>query len=358
MKRLFTLILTAILMLSVLSGCGDPASAPETTGTQTTAPETVSESIPETAPETVPETIPEPTQSPEEEKALKIIIVGNSHGNDTFWLLHEVFNDQMPEQEVVLGALYYSGCTVSKHVKFAMEDQYVYDFHRNEDGTWETMNEANIDAGLRNQAWDIVLFQGGRGDTDNEYNLTGRRALEKIVSDRVRQPYQMMWQITWPSPNDPMFFSPDYRVQPPAGWVEYLQTNFGHDPYNQFKIMTGKAVEYLVEDETYEKVICAGAGVMHAHAAQGVPQAQLWRDYTHLSDYGRLITAYCFYAQLTGNAVTEVGIDKIPASLRQKYTRNEGDLIITEEMKQVIIAAANHALEDPWAVYAGANQGA
>lgn len=354
MKRLFTLILTAILMLSVLSGCGDPASAPETTGTQTTAPETVSESIPET----VPETIPEPTQSPEEENVLKIIVVGNSHSNDTFWLLHEVFNDQMPEQEVVLGALYYSGCTVSKHVKFAMEDQYVYEFHRNEDGTWETMKEANIDAGLRNQAWDYVLFQGGRGDTANEYNLTGRRALENIVSDRVPQPYKMLWQITWPSPNDPMFFSPDYRVQPPAGWVEYLQSNYDHDPFKQFDIMTGKAKEYLLEDETYEKVICAGAGVMYAHAVLGVPQAELWRDYTHLSDYGRLITAYCFYAQFTGNPVTEVGIDVIPASLRQAHFRSQGDLIVTEEMKQVIIAAANHALEDPWAVYEGANQGA
>ena len=89
---------------------------------------------------------------------------------------------------------------------------------------------------------------------------------------------------------------------------------------------------------------------MYAHAVLGVPQLELWRDYTHLDDYGRLIAAYTFYAQLTGKEVTQINLDKIPASLRHRYTRSEGDLIITEEMKQVIIGAANAAREDPWTV--------
>lgn len=324
MKRLLCLLLTVLMVLAAFSGCGDRTASPESTQA------------------------PTPTQSPEDEKALKILVIGNSHGNDTFWLLHEVFADQMPEQEVVLGALYYSGCSVTKHVKFATENQYVYDFHRNSDGTWETMSETNMETALRNQAWDIIVFQGGRGDQDKEYNLSGRRTLEQYVSERVVQPYKMMWHITWPSPEEPTFFDPSYRVQPPSGWVEYLQTNYDHDTFKQFTYMTDKAKEYLIPDETYEKVICSGAGIMHAHAASGVPQLELWRDYTHLSDYGRLIAAYSFYAQITGNAVTEINLEKIPASLRQKYARAEGDLIITEEMKQVIIAAANHALEDAW----------
>jgi hypothetical protein len=51
-----------------------------------------------------------------------------------------------------------------------------------------------------------------------------------------------------------------------------------------------------------------------------------------------------------GNActVSEINIDVIPAALRQKRFRGEGDLIVTEEMKQVIIAAANQALKAPW----------
>lgn len=323
MKRFFSMLLIAALSISLLTGC---SNAP--TGETSQAPAL--------------------TQSPEEEKVLKIMIVGNSHSNDTFWLLKNVFADQMPDQEVMLGIMYYSGCTINRHVKFATENQEVYSYHNNTNGTWESKTKVNIDAGLRDQAWDVVVFQGGRGEADNEYNLTGRRALEQIVSERVPQPYKMMWQITWPSPDDPTFYSPEYPVQPPKGWVEDLQQSYGHNIFTQYTVMLDKAETYLVPDKTYEKVISTGAGVMHAHAALDIPQTALWRDYTHLSDFGRLIAAYSFYAQFTGNAVSEVNIDVIPAELRQKRFRAEGDLIVTEEMKEVIIAAANHALEEPW----------
>ena len=281
---------------------------------------------------------------------MKIMIIGNSHSQDTFWLLHEAFADQMPDLDVVLGVMYYSGCSVTRHVQFTNENRYVYKYHRNTDGTWENMTEVNMDAGLCDRNWDIIVYQGGRGETNNAYNLAGRRALEEIVSQRVPQPYTSMWQVTWPSPQEPAFYDPGYRVQPPAGWVDYLQTNYGHDVFRQFTVMTDKAKEYLLTDDTYAKVLCPGAGIMRAHALLGVPQLDLWRDYTHLSDYGRLIAAYTFYAQLTGRKVTDIKLDKIPASLRHRYTRGEGDMLITEEMKQVVIHAANSALEDPWTV--------
>ena len=233
-------------------------------------------------------------------------------------------------------------------MQHATQNLPVYDMHLNFDGIWETTSDTTMETALYNQAWDIVVFQGGRGDSDNEYNLKNRRALEQYVSERVKQPYTMMWHITWPSPEEPTFFDPSYRVQPPSGWVDYLQTNFGHDTFRQFTVMTDKAKEYLLTDETYEKVICSGAGIMNAHAVSGVPQLELWRDYTHLSDYGRLIAAYSFYAQLMGTEVTEINLEMIPANLRQRYAKDDGDLIITEEMKQVIIKAANASLEDPW----------
>ena len=69
---------------------------------------------------------------------LKILIIGNSHSNDAFWHLSRVFADQMPEQEVVLGIMYYSGCPIDKHIQFHVEQQPVYDYHRNIGGTWET----------------------------------------------------------------------------------------------------------------------------------------------------------------------------------------------------------------------------
>ena len=279
---------------------------------------------------------------------MNIMIIGNSHSIDTFWLLRDVFADQMPDQEVVLGIMYYSGCPIDKHIQFHVEQQPVYDYHRNIGGTWETMSEVMLEHGLKDQAWDYVFMQAGRSDLDDTLNLDGRRNLEKIISEYVHQPYKLGWQNTWTSPNDPTFYAPDFDPQPPSGYLEYLQTNYGMDLNVQYTKSVNRVTANIVGDETYDKAIAAGAGVMYAHMVLGVPQTDLWRDYTHLSDYGRLLAAYSFYAQFTGNPVTKVGIDSIPADQRVRRARVLGDLIVTEEMKQVIIDATAHALEDPW----------
>ena len=294
---------------------------------------------------------PGPTQTPEEAEVLKILVIGNSHSNDAFWLLWEAFRDQLPDQKVVLGIMYYSGCPIDKHVKFYTEKQAVYEYHRNMDGTWETMEEVCLEHGLRDQAWDYVLLQPGKTDLDDSMNEDGRRALERIVLDNVRQPFVFGWHSTWPNPNDPLFFSPEYEVQPPAGYQANLIELYGHDPFVQFSTKVELTRETILKDNTYDVILHPGGGIMNAYAVQGLEQVDLWRDYTHLSDYGRLIAAYTIIAQFTGKPIESIGIESIPASLRHRRFRAQGDLIVTEEMKGYIIAAANAVLEDPWVTY-------
>ena len=341
MKRILSLILTFLLAASLLCGCSSEP-APTTEGAATTAPETTAETVPETA---------APTQSPEEAEVLKIIVIGNSHSNDAFWLLQYAFQDQMPDQELILGAIYYSGCSIDQHIQFTTERQNVYAYHKNENGKWKTQEDVPIETGLCDEAWDVIIFQAGSSDTaDKTLNKDGRDTLAQIVRERISQPYTMVWHSSWPSPNDPTFFSPTYEVQPPSGTQQRLQERYGHDPFVQFEHMVTVVKDNILDDDTYELAICTGAGVMYAHATLGVPQLDLWRDYTHLSDYGRLIAAYCLYAQFTGNTVETINLDLIPAGDRVRRARSKGDLIVTEEMKQVIIASANHSLEDPWTV--------
>ena len=293
-----------------------------------------------------------PTQSPEEAKVLKIMIVGNSHSNDTFWLLADVFKDQMPEQELVLGIMYYSGCAVDRHIKHYTEKQAVYEYHYNIDGKWQTMENAYLEDGLRHQAWDYVFMQAGRTDSDETMNQDGRRTLEQIIADNVYgDTYKVCWLTTWPSPSDPTFYEPDFDPQPPSDWLTYLQKEYNNNTYKQFEKMVTLVKNNIVGDDHYDKVICAGAGVMYAYATAGVPQLELWRDYTHLSDYGRLAAAYSFYTQFTGNTVETVNIDAVPASIRVRRARDKGDLIVTDEMKQVLIDAANYAKDNPWTTF-------
>ena len=63
--------------------------------------------------------------------------------------------------------------------------------------------------------------------------------------------------------------------------------------------------------------------------------------------------AYSFYAQYTGNPVTEINLEKIPVSLRHKDYQHLGDMTVTEEMKQIIIDTVAYTMENPWAVPTG-----
>ncbi len=118
----------------------------------------------------------------------------------------------------------------------------------------------------------------------------------------------------------------------------------------QFTVLTEKVKDHILLDGTYVNKICTGAAVMYAHLALDVSQKLLWRDYTHLSDYGRLLSAYAMYIPLVGVPITEVVINSVAAELRHSLGMTNGDMVVTEEMKQIILKAANHSLEDPWSV--------
>ena len=278
------------------------------------------------------------------------MIVGNSHSNDAFWLLNEALRDQLPEEEFTLGIMYYSGCSITRHITFTRETQNVYRYYKNTGDAWEVQKSVTMEVGLRDENWDIVMLQAAKSDLDDTLNLAGRRELEQIIAQNVPAPYTLMWHTSWPSPNDPTFFSEDYAVQPPKGYQDNLKRLYGHDPFNQFTVLTGKAKAHILPDSTYGKAICTGAGILNAHATQGVTQTCIWRDYTHLADFGRLIAAYSFVTQFTGKPVTRIAMDKVPDYMRQARFQELGDLTLTEEMKKIIITAANHALRDPWTV--------
>ena len=87
------------------------------------------------------------TTEPSETKAtvqkddgvLKVLLFGHSLGVDSMWMLPEVFTNEAPDTKVVLGFLYYSGCPVATHVKYAKENSAVYayaEFDSEKDTFW------------------------------------------------------------------------------------------------------------------------------------------------------------------------------------------------------------------------------
>lgn len=319
MKYFISFLLSLVLLLG-LTACGNKNDAPATE--------------------------PAPTQSAAEQEVLKLLVIGNSHSNDAFWQLYEVFKAQAPEQKVVVGVLYYSGCPIVKHVQFANTAAKVYDYYRNGSGVWEHFAESDMRTALRDQAWDIILFQPGR--EDKEYEKSTRDALAAYVAEYVKEPYDLYWHKTWANPDDEELWSADHDPVPPAGVKDTLVRLFGFNTVNQSNILNENVKTKVLGDEMFTKYISNNAAIMHAHLVSGLPQTELWRDYTHLTDYGRLIAAYNLYAVIMDEEITEVKVQSIPAGIRHRRAQVLGDMQVTDEMRQVIIDAVKYARENPW----------
>ncbi len=288
-----------------------------------------------------------------EADTLKIIVLGNSHSVDAFRFLYDVFKDQMPEQNLVLGVMYYSGCSIKQHVNFAKNKSPVYDYRLNVDGTWVNNKESTLQDGLMDQQWDMVVMQAGTADADSTYNKSGRDELAKIVDECVPTPYELVWHMTWPAPNDETFYAEGFDPQPSAGWEDRYVRLYDFDYVKYLSGMLNSVKTHILPDPMYDAHVGIGSAIAYAHLTLGIPQLELYRDYTHLSDFGRLIAAYSWYTQLTGNTITQVGIDLIPAANRATFRQQAlGDMPVTQEMKDAIIASAHFAMDtdNRWSV--------
>lgn len=317
MKKIISLLLLFALVLAA-AACG--VAPTPTTPTETTEPKA--------------------TESPEEAKVLKIMILGSSRSVNTFQLLYEAFKDQMPEQELVLGIMYYSGCSISMHVNFIKNNESVYDYYFNNNGRWEIYKETSMEMGLRDQNWDVILFQAGTGDLENRMNESGRLFMKEFVDKHVQHPHVLWWHSTWFNSTDPSLYDPTKTKLDPNTI----------DQVSQLTSSNSAAKEYVLNDPMFAGHITSGTPMMYALKVLQVPEVDLYRDHTHLSDFGCLLVGFAFYAQYTGNPVTQINLESIPAHLRHKKWQNLGDMEVTQEMKDIIIKTVDYTLNNPWAV--------
>lgn len=332
MKRFLTLFLILALTFSVFAGCQSGEKTPDTSEATEA---------------------PGPTQSPEEQEVLRVITIGNSHTNDATNLLYEVFHAEMPEQKVLIGNMYYSGCPVIKHVQFAQANSPEYDYMKNDSGTWNTQAGTTLEYALREQAWDAVILHDMNtyAIKDSNYSSPIHQTLIDYVKDHTYYDVDFYWHLVWANPVDPVFFELSYDPQPPGGWVSNYTANSDMNSDKMLTQLIDQTQKHIMSTGEFKDVIPAGTAIQYANNRMDQTDPDLYRDYTHMSDFGRLLCAYTWYATITGKTeITEVNVDVVPANLRHRRAKVLGDLEITEEMKQVIIESVNYALQNPWTV--------
>jgi hypothetical protein len=299
----------------------------------------------------------------EEDKVLRILNISNSHGQDSVWQLPTVFNAERPDLTYMVAECYFSGA-LREHVANAKKDapEYVYWTKTNTDELWNETRDVPISYALEQEHWDIVMFNESSRHLGLETYMSRGYVdwfRSYILRNLCYEP-TLYYNMTWSNPTDDRFHDPNLSDRRKAleGFKDTYTKDYGYDHVNHYNCLVSLTEKYLVNHEGFDKIIWNATPIQYAQTEYGVPQwddeqvMDLYRDYTHLSDFARLMVAYQFYAQLFGvDEITDVNVDVIPQALRATtWQQKLGALTITEEHKQIIMDCVNHTLKHPLTV--------
>ena len=335
MKKLVCLILSMILLLGTFTACGNNAS---------------------TAATTTEATEPIPAQSPEEEEVFKILMIGQSHAQDASWMIADVIAAEMPDQKVLVADIY-QPIALDEHIQNIKENNAVYIYTEFTGGFNKTqIEDYTINVAVKKHQWDLIVFNEATWPQTEEASFTDgdMQWLTDWLRENAAWPYfQLAYNATWAQPVSAENYATG-RQTVPDGFRDKYMDKFGGDRTKHFARICELIEKYVETDPDYDLVFHSGTAIQYASETFGVPEGdpnrryELYRDYTHMSDFGRLIVGYQWYCQIFGiEELKQVNVDTIPGHTRTKCAQAYGDLEIDDTMKQAIIESVNYALKNP-----------
>lgn len=302
----------------------------------------------------------------EEEETMKILSIGQSHSQDSVWLVQEVLQTEMPEGKFFIAECLKS-VTMVDHLSNAKSDAPVYEYCTNTSGEWVWNEDYTIRQCLQEQKWDIVIinessrYLGLEATMQKGYVSDMAKWVRSIVGNEPK----LMYNWTWTTPISQTFYDENFKPQPSSTFWSNYERDYNANRETHYNMMLEMLEKYVEPIEEIDGILYSATPIQYATEVLKIPEAEvtsddptdlpysladysMYRDYIHLSDYGRLFIAYLWYAQIYGlEEITEVNVDVIEAHLRQWRWISQGDVTLTQQMKDWIIESVNYALENP-----------
>jgi len=221
---------------------------------------------------------------------------------------------------------------------------------------------------LQDEQWDVIAMQqmNHRAGMDFEYDKSWKVVADYLMNNQDYAP-KLAFHMTWTNPDNYELYLNDnapLNNPSPESWRKTHEqywtnpTTGKYDQSLQYLDIARCIKTYLVDDTSvvgraYDYIIPAGTAVEYAQDVLGRSQEEVYRDYTHVNDYGRLIAAYTWYATIMGiDEIDEMNVDAVPANLKHKNSKfpaadANGNYTITADMKEDLIASVNWAIKNP-----------
>lgn len=292
------------------------------------------------------------------DRPVKILMIGQSHAQDSSWLVYEVLKAQMPDREFLVADTYKS-TYLGEHVENIKNEAAVYSyFEFTESGKYTETKKVTINEVVVKYDWDLIVFNeatwpqviGVHEYTDGDFDY-----FTNYIKEHATPGYKFAYNATWAQPVSAELYNTEAgRREPPEGFREKFTEQFSGNRLLHYKIICKRMNDFVEVDPDYDLVFHSGTAIQYASETHGVPECdttweyQLYRDYTHLGDFGRLLVAYQWYAQIFNlKELDEVKINTIVENMRVTGAQDKGDITITQQMRNAIIASVNYALKHP-----------
>lgn len=307
MKR----FLSALIILSIifsLCACSMADISNTTPSSQeTTAPTT----------ETTEETTPNAPDS------LKVLAIGNSFSVDAMWQLYPIAKAEGVKQ-IVLGNLFVGSCTLEMHADYAKNNKDAYRYYKNTKGIWDTTEGVTLLRALQDEEWDVIVMQQGSAVSGipSSYTPYMNDLITYVKSNMTNPDCKLYWHMTWAYQSDST-----HNAFP----------KYGSNQLTMYDCIS-KTVQNVVEPSgAFAGVFPVGTAIQNART--GFVGDTLTRDGHHLSNYGRVLASYTWYAVLTGHPLTEIHVKSFDVGVS-----------LSENHKKLIVSAVNAAIGQPYEV--------
>ena len=294
----------------------------------------------------------------------KLLVLGNSHGVDSTEMLAKVYEAENPGKQIVLGRIYHSGCRLDQHVDFLSGNkaQYIY-YKANENGEWprhpmsqdaveedngNIINGTTMYDALKDENWDaIVMLTGsshcGRPETYN----SDLQTIQSYVKSVLGYTPKFYWHMTWAYPENDV----EGDAFTTVNTSNVFQELYNNDQMYMYECIANAVKTKILPDKTFSGIIPAGTAIQNANSSY-LDDPQLYRDYTHASDLGRLISAYTWYCTIEGVQLNQIKLTTVPRGVLKSYITagGTGDMVLTETEAKIVAESVKNALKNPFTV--------
>lgn len=247
---------------------------------------------------------------------IRVLAIGNSFSEDGLQYVYHLA--KAANKTIVIGNLYYGGCSLWLHWSFIKNKSAVYDYQKSVNGTFSHTPNAELLKGLQDENWDLITFQ--QNSANSGFIVTYSPYLDSIINyvkaNATNPKVELAMHQTWAYPN--------------------YSTELAFKNYNSNQIQMYQQIASAVDSAARKRnihiIIPSGTAIQNARSYFG---DKLNRDNLHLSvPLGRYIASCVWFETISGinvigNPYRPDGISYINARRAQEaahyavITRNE-----------------------------------